>query len=137
MLGGVGLDGEYTVILTVEGGRGAEGSDTVVIEVLNPSPLARFTFRPVEPVVFDALASYDPAALGPKEVVSWHWDLGDGIKDESQLVEHVTVPGEYTVALTVTDDDGAEGSSGEEQVVGKTGSKCSWLLRLASCRRGG
>lgn len=109
-----GDDGEYTVTLTVWDDRGASDTASAVVEVLNPPPVARFTWRPQEPavgqvVIFDATGSYDPAgALEPKEVVSWHWDFGDGTQGEGPVVEHVYLaPGTYTVTLTVTDDDGA------------------------------
>jgi len=59
--------------------------------------------------VFNASTSYDPAALRPKEVMSWYWDFGDGDEADGSLVQHIyVVPGEFTVVLTVTDDDGAE-----------------------------
>jgi len=111
-------DGTYTVTLTVRDDRGATDTATATVEVLNPPPVARFTWQPEEPVVgqmviFDATGSYDPAGiLEPKEVVSWHWDFGDGTQGEGQVVEHVyMVPGTYTVTLTVTDDDGASATS--------------------------
>lgn len=107
-------DGEYQVRLTVRDNLGAEGTAIATVTVLNPPPVARFTWRPAEPVVgqtvvFDASASYDPASLSAKEVVSWHWDFGDGTQGDGQMVDHVyLVPGTYTVTLTVIDDDGAE-----------------------------
>jgi len=63
-------------------------------------------------VIFDATGSYDPAgALEPKEVVSWHWDFGDGTQGEGPVVDHVyIVPGEYAVTLTVFDNDAAQNS---------------------------
>ena len=109
-----GDDGEYTVRLTVRDNRGAEDTATTVIEVLNPPPVAQFTYSPQEPIVgqpvfFNASTSYDPAALGPKEVMSWHWDFGDGKEADGTVVQHIyMVPGEYTVTLTITDDDGAD-----------------------------
>lgn len=41
-------------------------------------------------------------------VVSWSWDLGDGTLVSGDSAIHLYgAPGEYTVELTVTDDDGA------------------------------
>lgn len=107
-------DGEYTVVLTVRDNRGAEDTTSTMIEVLNPPPVAQFTYSPQEPIVgqpvfFNASTSYDLAALGPKEVMDWHWDFGDGEEAAGAVVQHAYMaPGEYTVTLTVTDDDGAE-----------------------------
>lgn len=107
-------DGEYTVVLTVRDNRGAEDTAVAVIEVFNPPPIARFTYSPQEPVVgqavlFDASTSYDPAALGTKEVMDWHWDFGDDEEADGEIVQHVyTRPGQYTVTLTIIDDDAAE-----------------------------
>ena len=110
-------DGEYQVRLTVRDDRGAEGTAIATVTVLNPPPVARFTWRPAEPVVgqtvvFDASPSYDPASLGTKEVVGWHWDFGDGTQGEGRVVEHVyMLPGEYEVTLVVFDNDAAQNSS--------------------------
>jgi hypothetical protein len=52
---------------------------------------------------FDASDSYDIDG----EIVSYEWDFGDGTVAQGIAVQHTySVPGEYTVALTVTDDDG-------------------------------
>jgi len=110
-------DGEYQVRLTVRDDCGAEGTAIGTVTVLNPPPVAQFTWQPAEPVVgqtvvFDASASYDPASLSAKEVVGWHWDFGNGTEGEGPVVEHVYLAsGTYTVTLTVTDDDGTSATS--------------------------
>jgi len=123
-------DGEYQVRLTVRDDRGAEGTSIATVTVLNPPPVTRFTWRPTEPVVgqtvvFDASASYDPASLSAKEVISWHWEFGDGTQAEGQVVEHVyMVPGTYAVTLTVTDDDGATATSQHPIIVALPSPPC-------------
>lgn len=110
-------DGDYTVQLTVWDDKGATDAATAQVKVLNPPPVARFSVSPErptvgEPVVFDARASLDPAAVWPKEVVSYHWNFGDGSEGEGVVVEHTYMAvGVYTVTLTVTDDDGATGTA--------------------------
>jgi PKD repeat protein len=77
------------------------------------SPTASFTYSPERPmvggnIIFDASASYDPDG----QIVSYQWDFGDSNSAEGQVVTHTyTKPGEYTVTLTVTDDDGLTGTA--------------------------
>jgi len=102
-------DGKHTVVLTVQDNRGAEDTATTAIEVADPPPIARFTYSPQAPVmgqvlVFDASTSYDPASLGPKEVMSWHWDFGDRNTDVGIVQYIYVVLDEYTGTLTITDD---------------------------------
>lgn len=110
-------DGRYTVTLTVRDNRRAEDTATVLIDVLNPPPVAQLTYSPPSPVagqavLFNASASYDPAALRPKAIASWHWLFGDGDEDNGATVQHTYAsPGTYLVTLTVVDDDGAVGNS--------------------------
>ena len=60
-----------------------------------------------EEVDFDGSASYDEDG----SIVNYEWDFGDGETDFGLNVSHAwTAPGEYTVTLTVTDNEGAEGT---------------------------
>lgn len=54
------------------------------------------------PVLFDGTGSTDDGTI-----VSYDWDFGDGNTDTGVSPSHTyTAAGEYTVSLTVTDDDG-------------------------------
>jgi len=72
------------------------------------APVASFIFSPAEPIVadtvtFNASASDDPDGT----IVSYSWTFGDGDSDSGAIVEHAyTAAGNYTVTLTVTDNDG-------------------------------
>jgi len=102
-------DGNYTVTLTVIDDRGATDNATATKTVLNRSPAASFTESAEtvytnDVITFNASASSDPDGV----IVSYEWDFGDGTNATGITVEHAYVDdGNYTVALTVTDDDGA------------------------------
>lgn len=77
-------------------------------------PHAAFSVTPITPtvgteVVFDASESQDPNG----QIVEYLWDFGDGSPSESgPVVIHVyDTVGQYTVKLTVTDDEGLSGSA--------------------------
>ena len=84
----------------------------------NQRPVASFTYSPQDPhvnqeITFDASSSYDPDG----EIVRYSWDFGDGNTAEGEVVTHAyTGAGEYTVTLTVTDNEGLN-SSEEKSVV--------------------
>ena len=106
-------DGVYTVTLTVTDDRGATASAKAIKTVLSRSPIASFTesaeiVLTEETIYFDASGSYDPDGT----IVSYLWDFGDGTTSRGVTVNHsYTDNGTYKVTLTVTDDDGAVGST--------------------------
>jgi PKD repeat protein len=79
-------------------------------------PVAIFSFAPQQPLVnqtvsFDASTSYDPDGT----ILSYQWSFGDGTPnvttaDKTATHAYSTV-GNYTVALTVTDNAGLKGSA--------------------------
>jgi PKD repeat protein len=72
------------------------------------APTASFTFSPFGghaplDVTFDASASTDPDG----QITNYNWNFGDTFTGAGQTVLHrYETQGEYTVTLTVTDDDG-------------------------------
>lgn len=101
--------GTYAVTLTIIDAAGNRGEAQGTVEALNRIPHARFTAQPYQPprdypVRFDASASYDEDG----KIVSYAWDFGDGTIADGVVVEHVFPAQrvEYTVVLTVTDEDG-------------------------------
>jgi len=79
-------------------------------------PIASFTYNPTYPeanqiVTFNASASYDPDG----SIVSYTWDFGDGtplVTENDPITYHTyTSYGDYTVKLTVTDNDGLTGQT--------------------------
>jgi len=81
--------------------------------VENKPPVANFTFSPENPivnetVVFNASPSFDVDG----NITAYEWEFGDGANATREIVEHCySSAGNYTVNLTVTDDDGATNST--------------------------
>jgi PKD repeat protein len=102
--------GDYTVRLVVSDDEGAADQRirTVIPEAANASPNARFTVSCDNTVcLFDASGSSDPDG----RVVSYEWTLGDGSIHSGFSFEHdYGQSGDYSVVLTVRDEDGAEDS---------------------------
>jgi len=105
--------GTYLVTLTVTDDLGATGSKTETVVVENTPPLASIVTSAIavdkgETVSFDASLSHDIDG----SIVSYVWDFGDGSTATGLTTSHSYVGvGQYVVKLTVTDDDGATGSS--------------------------
>jgi PKD repeat protein len=86
------------------------------------APTASFTVSPTEPevgetVTFDASASTDSDG----SIASYEWDVdGDGTTDATGQTNTTSydAAGDYDVTLTVTDDEGATGTSSQTVSVG-------------------
>jgi len=105
--------GTYTVTLTVTDNDGATASTSATKTVLSKLPVASFTESATivytgEIIYFNASSSYDPDGV----IISYFWDFGDGTNGTGEVVNHAYADdGNYTVTLTVTDDDGSTASS--------------------------
>ena len=106
--------GTYAVRLIVTDNRGASDTDVTTLTVGNRPPTAAFDANPPdpavnEPVTFDGGQSRDPDG----SIASYDWEIA---KDDSETVKSgtgrllsytFTDPAQYSVRLTVTDDEGA------------------------------
>lgn len=100
--------GTYPVTLTVIGTGGCRDSVTLQTITVNSDAFATFTS---DPAPGDSLflpgkanVNFTDASLA---AVSWLWDFGDGsISTDMSPSHNYTLPGTYTVTLTVTNIDG-------------------------------
>ncbi|SDM64494.1 PKD repeat-containing protein [Geodermatophilus siccatus] len=111
--------GTHTVTLTVtdDGGRTGTTSRQVTVTAppANRPPAAAFTVATSgTTVAVDGRGSVDTDG----SVTSYAWSFGDGGTATGATAPHTyAAAGTYTVTLTVTDDDGATGSSAQQVTV--------------------
>ncbi|UCE75396.1 MAG: PKD domain-containing protein [Methanomassiliicoccales archaeon] len=116
-------EGVYDVILTITDNEGDMDLDEMVVAVGNEIPSAdivvEYLIRGNSPsskivymddvVLFDAIYGDTPSDL-PGLVFSW--DFGDDTVGFGAHTRHIyTLPGTYSVVLTVTDEDGEQGTA--------------------------
>jgi PKD repeat protein len=112
--------GTHTIYFTVQDDEGAWSSAATknLTIVTNQLPVAAFSYSPMNPsmnetVTFNASASYDPDG----SIISYIWTFGDGnVTNTSEVVitHSYSSVGNYTVNLTVTDDEGATNTTSRE-----------------------
>lgn len=104
--------GDYTVTLTVTDNRGgvATASRQVSVTAPNQKPVAVIAAPQCTELSceFNGSGSTD----GDGSVASYSWDFGDGGTGDGATASHdFAGPGEYSVTLTVTDNQGAVGAA--------------------------
>ncbi|MEK7786663.1 MAG: PKD domain-containing protein [Chloroflexota bacterium] len=123
-------DGVYTFRLTVRNGVGATASDEVVVTVNNVAPTLGVITAPSGPLAVNTAVAIS-AAFSDPGLLDTHTaeiDWGDGSVSAGVVNEtdgsgaisgsHTyTMPGVYTVKVTVSDDDGGSGTAEYQYVV--------------------
>jgi PKD repeat protein len=105
--------GKYKVTLTVTDDDGAVASRTKDAEAKSPPPenqppTAGFTFNCTN---LSCSFNSDPSSDPDGNISSWHWTFGDGGSSDERNPSHTYGSANtYSVTLTVTDNDGANGS---------------------------
>ncbi len=106
-------NGDYTVRLTVTDDDGGTSSATVVVTVQNVAPT--ITMGPDVTIDEGSMLALSASVFDPGggDTHTYLWDFGDGQTASGTLTpSHAYVDnGDYTVRLTVTDDDGGASSA--------------------------
>jgi PKD repeat protein len=114
----------FTVTLTVTDNEGANDVETQAITVdpvppVNQAPIARFTYSCVAAVCTFVNTSYDHGG----RITANAWTFGDGGTATETSPTHsytVTAATEFTVTLTVTDNEGATGVTSQKFILDPT-----------------
>src|SRR5216117_1193853 len=106
--------GNYTATLVVTDNRGLRSpAVTVTITVTNEAPVANAAGTPTSgyaplAVSFSSAGSSDPEG----GILTYSWNFGDGTTSTSANPSHTySTPGPYSAILTVTDNQGDQGTS--------------------------
>ena len=101
--------GLYTISLTVTGPNGCQTTETIPDYVRVEPPRANFVPGPVEGCLPLTVNFVDLSTSPVDPIVSWAWSFGDGGVSSLQSPTHTyTLPGQYTVRLTVTTQSGCQ-----------------------------
>ena len=113
-----GNPGTYKVTLTVtdDSHTSTDNNSDEMTVIVNYVPISDAGIdqvgAPGQVLTFDGSGSTDMVG----EIVSYHWDFGDGQLAEGQTVTHqFNKPGSYSVMLTVHDNTGHENAYGTDE----------------------
>jgi len=103
-----GNQGNYTVNLTVTDSDGGRGNISKKIQVMDTVPVANFTSSAYQISEGQICNFTDHSKVIYDPIKSWTWSFGDGGVGSGNLSSHrYVVHGNYTVELTVEDNDGS------------------------------
>ncbi|VEP17781.1 Outer membrane adhesin like proteiin (fragment) [Hyella patelloides LEGE 07179] len=105
-------NGNYTITLTVSDDDGASTISTIDVTVNNVTPVINEIIGNTD-VLEGEEVTYSAIAIDSgNDTLSYNWNFGDGMGAEGQNITHTFADnGNYTITLTVTDDDGASTNS--------------------------
>jgi PKD repeat protein len=113
--------GSLPVTLIITDNDGVMDVLTISVPVeINAPPEAAFSYTPTNPTTATTITFLDESFdLDDGTVDAWRWVFGDGATSTVQTPSHrYDTAGTYEVTLTVTDDEGATGSTTQEIIVG-------------------
>ena len=108
-----GISAGSATISAVDPATSISGGTILTVTAGNQAPIARLSANPtsgVAPLVvhFDGSGSSDPDGT----ITSYAWSFGDGVGGTGVTSDHTySAAGTYTATLTVTDNQGAKGST--------------------------
>jgi gliding motility-associated-like protein len=111
-----GTAGTYAVSLIVQSSQGCIDTVTQNVTIL-PGPTAAFSANPTSAWVFESIQFTDQST--PPPISSWYWDFGDtsGTSTDQHPSYAYNAPGNHTVMLVVTDDNGCMDTAYNEVVI--------------------
>ena len=105
--------GNYTVTLTVTDNNGLDDSTSKTINVLATTPIADFTYTPINPPTNENISFNSTSTAYPDYyIVNYTWNFGDesDLAYGENVTHQYTNNGSYIVNLTVRDNASATGS---------------------------
>jgi len=121
--------GSYTATVIVKDNQDAEARDSITIDVKNHAPSVAIqtnttTAEAPLNISFTSIVS-DLDGM----ITAWSWDFGDGTLAETSNTTHVfATPGQYTIKVTVTDNDGETATAKTDITVEPA--KADWQITL-------
>jgi PKD repeat protein len=111
-------DGIFTVTMTVTDSDDQVSTDTLVVTVLNVAPVAEAGENQATNEGSSVSFIGSASDVGVEDTFSYAWSFGDNETAEGASVSHTYADdGEYTVTLSVTDDDGGVGTDNQTVIV--------------------
>jgi PKD repeat protein len=103
--------GVFTVTLRVNDSLGMTSTDTATVFVQNLAPDVSFAFTPRDPTTATDIAFTDTSLDPDGGIDARLWEFGDGsTSPDANPTHRYSDDGNYSVTLTVTDDEGATAS---------------------------
>ena len=100
--------GSFYTTLTVTDNDGNQDAVTKIITIKNLSPTADFTVSSTEVEIDETVQFTDKSSDPEEKTLQYQWEFGDGLSSTQRNPQHdYSEPGQYTVELTVTDDERA------------------------------
>lgn len=110
-------EGVYKVELTIKDDGGAFDKDTIAVTISNIKPVADLTLYQTSYFEDDMVTFYSNQSRdtpSDKEILLYNWDFGDGASsgwlNGTETTHTYTHQGDYSVILTVKDDDNLTGT---------------------------